>query len=451
MKFKLIAHYLCVVFLSVFIYSAHAAPKIEQWQTTNGVKILFVAAPELPMLDIAITFDAGSGRDAEHAGLSQLTHSLLNTGTGNLDADAIAEKFEDVGAQYGASVNLDRSSVALRSLTDSALLEPALETFIDVLTQPSFPEKDFLRLKNQALIAIKDSAQRPADMASRAFYKAIYAEHPYANPTLGFKETIESISLDNVKNFHQQYLVSSNALIAIVGGIELAQAKNIAEQISKNLSQGSKPTPLLNPHVSKDITDIYIPYPSQQAHVYLGHLGIQRGHPDYFTLYTGNHVLGGGGFTSRLVKEVRVERGLSYSVYSYYFPLFLQGPFTLGLQTRSDQAQQAAEVSLETIEKFVNEGPTEEELTLAKNNIIGGFPLRIDSNRDILGYLSLIGFYELPLDYLETFTDKISAVTQDEIRSAFSMHLQPTKLVKVIVGGPEDGPNKNGQEGGKQQ
>ncbi len=441
MKYKLISlqKLLCVIILMTAsaANSVSAAPKIEQWTTSNGVKTLFFAAPELPMLDVAITFDAGSGRDGQLAGLSQLTHGLLNSGTGSLDADAIAEIFEDLGARYGASVNLDRSSVALRSLTDSKLLEPALKTFIDILTQPSFPEKDFQRLKKQALIAIKDSAQRPADMASRAFYKAIYAEHPYANPTLGFKKTIQSITLSDVKAFHKQYIVADNAMVAIVGGIDVQQAKNIAERISVNLKQGTKPDSLPMPQPVKDVADIYVPYPSQQAHVYLGHLGIQRGHPDYYSLYTGNHILGGGGFTSRLVKEVRVERGLSYSVYSYFFPLHLPGPFTLGLQTRSDQAQQAAEVSLQTIEKFVSEGATAEELASAKNNIIGGFPLRIDSNRDILGYLSLIGFYDLPLNYLATFTDKISAVTDDDIRNAFSKHLQPNNLVKIVVGGPE--------------
>jgi zinc protease len=364
---------------------------------------------------------------------------LLNTGTGALDADAIAEQFEDVGAQYGSSVGLDRSSVVLRSLTDAALLEPALKTFIDVLAQPSFPEKDFLRLKNQALIAIKDSEQRPADIASRAFYEAIYGQHPYANPTLGYKETIDLISLNDIKSFHQKYLVAENALITIVGGIKVVKAKEIAEQISVNLAQGTKPESLAQPQPSKEVADIYVPYPSQQAHVYLGQLGIQRGHPDYFILYVGNHILGGGGFTSRLVKEVRVERGLSYSVYSYYFPLYQPGPFALGLQTRGDQAQQAVEVTLQTIEEFVNDGPTAEELASAKNNIIGGFPLRIDSNRDILGYLSLIGYYELPLDYLEIFTDKISAVSQDEILNAFSRHLQPNNLVKIIVGGAKGG------------
>jgi len=425
--------------LIILLYNASifAAPKIEQWQTSNGVKTLFVAAPELPMLDVAITFDAGSGRDASLPGLSQLTHSMLNTGTGDLDADAIAEKFEDLGAKFGASVSLDRSSVSFRSLSDEQLLTPALTTFIDVLTKPSFPAKDFARIKNQALIAIKDSSQRPGDMASRAFYKAIYNDHPYARPSIGYKDSIESLALEDVRQFHQRYLVANNALIAIVGGIDISKAKAMAEKIATSMSQGEKPDAIPEPKRSNEVEDIYIPFPSQQAHVYLGHLGIQRGHPDYFTLYTGNHVLGGGGFTSRLVKEVRVKRGLSYSVYSYFFPLQQPGSFTLGLQTKTDQAQQAAEVSLQTIRKFVQEGPTEEELSLSKNNIVSGFPLRIASNRDILGYLSLIGYYQLPLDYLETFTGNIKSVTREQIRAAFGKNLQPDNLVTIIVGGPD--------------
>ena len=431
-------HTLCLCFL--FVSTVSASPQIEQWQTEKGVQTLFVAAPELPMLDIAITFDAGSGRDAELAGLSQLTHSLLNTGSGELDADAIAEKFEDVGAQFGTSINLDRSSVSLRSLSDTKLFEQAFSTFITVVTQPSFPDKDFQRLKNQALIAIKDEEQRPGDIASKAFYKAIYADHPYSQPTLGYTDSIQKISLQEVKKFHQQYLVAENAIIAIVGGIDTKTAKQIARQISASLASGEKPASIAKPATKLPDDDIYIPYPSQQAHVFLGQLGIQRGDPDYFTLYTGNHILGGGGFTSRLMKQVRVKRGLSYSVYSYFFPMQLNGPFVLGLQTRTDQAQQAADVSLQIVEKFISEGPTEEELTLAKNNIIGGFPLRIDSNRDILGYLSLIAYYNLPLNYLNTYTDNISAVTQQNIRETFSRRLKLNNMIKIIVGGPEAGP-----------
>ena len=433
MKFTLTIFVVCLCFGN----SVFASPHIQEWQSENGVKTLYVSALELPMIDIAVTFDAGSGRDGELAGLSQLTHSLLNTGSGKHDADAIAEQFEDVGAQFSASVNLDRSSVTLRSLIDENLLDQALSAFISVLTQPSFPKNDFKRLKKQALIAIKDEEQRPGDIASKTFYKAIYGDHPYSQPTLGTQESITKIKLKDIKNFHQQFIVAENALITIVGGIEPEKAKKIANQIASSLTNGQKPAPIAKPNPQLPAQDIFIPYPSQQAHVYLGQLGIPRGDPDYFTLYTGNHVLGGGGFTSRLVKEVRVERGLSYSVYSYFFPMQLNGPFVLGLQTRTDQAQLAADVSLETIKKFIDEGPTEEELTLSKNNIIGGFPLRIDNNRDILGYLSLIGYYDLPLDYLITFPKHIEAVTQKDIRETFRKRLQINNMVKIIVGGTE--------------
>ncbi len=433
----MINKYFAICVCLALVNTAFASPKIEQWHAENGVRTLFVAAPELPMLDIALTFDAGSGRDAELAGLSQLTHSLLNTGSGKLDADAIAEKFEDVGAQFSASVNLDQSSVSLRSLSDAKLLNQALSTFIMVLTQPSFPKKDFARLKNQALIAIKDEEQRPGDIASKAFYKAVYGDHPYSQPTLGYQDTIQKITIEDVKRFHQQYFVSENAIIAIVGGIDTEKAKQISKQIASSLTTGKKPSPIAEPKAQLPAEDIFIPYPSQQAHVYIGQLGIRRGDPDYFILYTGNHVLGGGGFTSRLMKEVRVKRGLSYSVYSYFFPMQLNGPFVLGLQTRVDQAQQAANVSLETVENFITESATKEELTLAKNNIIGGFPLRIDNNRDILGYLSLIGYYNLPLNYLNTFTDNIAMITQKDISDTFSRRLKLNNMVKIIVGGSE--------------
>ena len=417
--------------------SVSAAPQIEQWHTENSVRTLFVAAPELPMLDIAVTFDAGSGRDASLAGLSQLTHSLLNTGTGALNADAIAEKFEDVGAQFGINVNLDRSSVALRSLTDETLFEQALSTYIAVLAQPAFPDKDYQRLKNQALTAIRDEQQRPGSIASKAFYKALYGDHPYGQPVSGDEHSIQAITLEDVREFHRQFLVAENAIIAIVGGIDSVKARQIAERISSNLPRGSRPEPVGAPDHQLPAQELYIPYPSQQAHVYLGQLGIARGDPDYFTLYTGNHVLGGGGFTSRLVKKIRMERGLSYSVYSYFFPLRTSGPFILGLQTSTGQAQQAVEISLRTVEGFIRDGPDGEELELARKSIIGGFPLRIDSNRDILGYLSLIGYYRLPLDYLGTFNQHIAAVTRADIREAFDRHLKSHRMVKIIVGGPE--------------
>lgn len=413
--------------------SAHALPEIEVWTTKNGLKVLLVESTELPMVDIALTFDAGSTRDEDLAGLSVMTHSLLDKGTADLDADEIASKFEDVGAQYSTSVDLDRSSISLRSLSDENLFADALDTFISVVAKPSFPKRDFARERKRLLIALEDQEQRPSEIVSRTFYASLYANHPYAQPSHGTTESVNKISLKAIRQFHKQHIVAGNAILAIVGDVNYEQAKSIADRISQSLPKGREQE---KPHSMQPVktSTQHIEFPSQQAHVRIGQIGIERGHPDYFSLYVGNHILGGGGFTSRLVEEVRSKRGLSYSVYSYFLPLQQPGPFMLGLQTRADQVQQAIDVCNDVLNNYIEKGPTQEELTLSKQSIVGGFPLRIDSNRDVLGYLSLIGYYDLPLSYLKDFTDNVEKVTLQDIQQAFRKHVDTKSFVTVVVG-----------------
>ena len=171
----------------------------------------------------------------------------------------------------------------------------------------------------------------------------------------------------------------------------------------------------------------------------LGQPGDYRGDPDYFTLYVGNHILGGGGFESRLTKEVRVKRGLSYYAYSYFIPWRRPGPFMAAAATRSREANESVAVMKQTITDYIKNGPTKEELKAAKDNIIGGFPLKIDSNSDILGYVSMIGFYGLPLDYMDTFTRNVAAVTVKDIRTTFRRRLDVNHFVTVLVGQPASG------------
>jgi len=228
-------------------------------------------------------------------------------------------------------------------------------------------------------------------------------------------------------------MVSTGAVLAIVGDIDQASAHELGEQISQALPKGKAHAPI--PSVAESqYQDIKVDFPSQQAHVRMGQIGIQRGDPDYFSLYVGNHILGGGGFTSRLVEEVRGKRGLSYSVYSYFLPLLRPGPFMLGLQTRVDQVDEALTVCRNELDKFIRQGPTAEELSLSKQSIINGFPLRIDSNRDILGYLSVIAYYDLPLTYLNDFRQQIDAVTLADIKDAFKRRINLESFVTVVVG-----------------
>lgn len=439
MKTSILMKYLlAALLLLVTLHTAYAGPAIQHWTTANGMRVYFVPADALPMIDIRITFAAGSARDGAQPGVAALTSQMLTQGAGGRSADEIAQAFEDVGAQIGTGALRDMSWVSLRTLSDPAYLEPALDAFTAVLWHPDFPQTDFIRSKNQTLLGIKAAEANPGKIASKAFYKALYGDHPYATPIEGTKTSVEALTTDDLKAFHHRYFVARNGVIAMTGKLTREQAEKLAERLSGGLQQGSAAPPTPKVPELKESKVIRIPFPSRQAHVYMGHPGIERGNPDYYPLYLGNHVLGGGGFTSRLVKEVRVKRGYAYSVYSYFLLMAAQGPYQIGMQTRGSQVDDAIKVGRETVAQFIASGPTDDEITASKKNITGGFPLRIASNGDIVEYLAVIGFYNLPLDYLDTFTKHIEKVTKAQIIDAFQRHVHPEKMVTVIVGGNKD-------------
>ena len=237
--------------------------------------------------------------------------------------------------------------------------------------------------------------------------------------------------------FHARHFVPCRARISIVGAIGREQANEMVEQLLASLPSGSscELLPLVDEvKPLEQARRVDIAFESAQAHLFIGQPGIARQHPDYLPLIVGNYVLGGGGFVSRLTEQVREKRGLSYSVYSYFSPGLHAGAFTVGLQTRPDQAAQAVDVATEVLKRFVQEGPTERELQAAKDNLIGGFALRLDSNRKLLEQLANIGWNRLPLNYLDTWSDEVGRVTVADIRAAFQRVLQPERMVTVILG-----------------
>ena len=414
--------------------SVHASPKIENWKTSNGVDVYYVYAPELPMVDMQIVFDAGSSRDADLPGLAALTNGLLNQGASGFDADAISKGFESLGAVYGANAGYDSASVQLRSLTDEALLSKAIKNLKHVISKPDFPGDALERRRSRTLIGLKSKQQSPGALANDAFMSAIYQSHPYANPSEGTEESVLAIKRKDITAFYKQHYVTNNALVAIVGAVDRQQAEQIAEDITAVLEPGEKAKPLADVKALDKPESIFIEHPSTQTHILVGQPGLKRGDPDYFPLYVGNHVLGGGGMVSRLFNEIREKRGLSYSAYSYFSPMRFNGPFTAGLQTKTDQVDEALSVLLENINRYIEDGPTAEELIATKKNITGGYPLRIASNGKILNYLVVIAYYKLPLDYLDTFNANVNAVTIEQIKDAFKRRLIPDKLVTVMVG-----------------
>lgn len=410
-----------------------AGPKIQKWQTANGATVLFVEAPELPMLDVRVVFNAGSARDAKQ-GVASLSNAMLTQGAGKWDANRIAERLENVGAKLSTGSLRDMAWVSIRTLTEEPALSTALETLTEVLGNPSFPEPDLERLRKATLVSLRRDEQKPRSVGKKAFYRAVYGDHPYAADPSGTRESVEGLSRQDLLDHYRRYYVANNAVVAMVGAVSRTQAEQIAEQLTANLAAGEAAPALTQVSELAEGRLQHLDFPSSQSHIFIGQPGTSRTDPDYFTLYVGNHILGGNGLVSLLSQEVREKRGLSYSVYSYFLPMQVRGPFMMGLQTKNAQAEQARGVLMDALHRFVEQGPSEDELTAAKQNITGGFPLRIASNSKIVEYLAVIGFYSLPLDYLDTFNARVDAVTSAQIRDAFARRLQIEKFATVVVG-----------------
>ena len=409
--------------------------EISKYVTKNGVEILYTKSENIPMIDIKITFDAGSNKDGELKGLSMLTHSLLDEGTSKMNSEAIASAFESTGAIFSTSVNKDKSSVSLRSLADKKYLEPSVKMLLKILSDSVFPKSEVILQKERTLSSISEDKSDPSEVSSNLFFKEIYGNYAYGFPSIGSEESIEKIKRKDIINFYKENINSSNASIAIVSSLSKKDIINLSEKISKSLSFSSpKKNSLNNFQKNNKKKYIFKKFNSEQAHIYIGGQSIKRGSKNHLPLYVGNYIFGGSGFSARLMKELRVKRGLTYGVYSYIYPMKNIGPFVVGIETKAEQAQESVRLIHKMLKEFHANGPTDKELTHAKEAIINGFPLRIDSNQDILNYLSMINYYDLPINYLNTFIDKISKITKKDILRAFKEEIDVNNLITLVVG-----------------
>ena len=423
---------------SLYVNGVYASPEIQHWKTKNGAGVYFVPSNDLPMVDVRIVFDAGSARDGETekglAGTALMTNALLAEGAAGDDSQVLAEKFEAVGAVFDNGALKDMAWLNLRSLRDDKYLQPALINLKNILTLPDFNKTAFKRELERLKITVKAGKQSPNNIASLRFFAELYGDHPYAQPSEGTEESLEKLKRKHLQAFYKKYYVANNAVIAIVGQLTTVEAKKIADDLMADLPAGkhAKALPKVKP-LSESKT-IHIDFPSRQSNVLMGQVGFARGDADYFALYLANHSFGGSGFGSRLMEEVREKRGLAYSTYSYFSPMRAAGPFQIGLKTRNDQLEEAMKIIHEELNKYVAQGPDEDEMQDSLKNITGGFPLRIDSNRKIAEYLSVIGFYNLPLDYLDTFVKNVNKQNKTTVDDALKRRIHPDKMLTVIVG-----------------
>ncbi len=423
-------------FMIVGIYSqwAFATLPIQHWQASSGAQVYFVESRELPILDVSVDFSAGSSTDTpDKSGRAGLTLYLSTLGAGGLTEDQIAKSIADVGAQLGAHFDQDRAGVTLRTLSSERERRQALDIFGRVIQHPAFDANVLEREKARVVAGLREADTKPGSIADRTLMKMLYGSHPYGLRGSGEIESVSALQSKDLADLHRLRYSAVDAVVSIMGDVSRAEAAAIAESLTKELAQAQPVYDL--PKVTTPVADTRrIAHPATQSHILLAYPGLRRDDPDYFPMLVGNHILGGGGFTSRLMEEIRQKRGLAYSVHSHFSPLREQGPFEIGLQTQKEQSEEALALTRKVLADFVAGGPTEKELDEARQNIIGSFPLRIDSNKKIIGYLALIGFYKLPLTYLDDYVKAVARVTAAQIKDAFQRRIDPNGMVAVVVG-----------------
>ena len=422
--------------------SVQAALPIQQLDSYKGAKAYLVQTQSLPMLDIEISIDAGTRYDpASKTGLAIMTAELLDNGIRsagrNLTEAQIADEIADLGADIKIGVSGERAMILVRCLSRPDIRDRAIQLARLILSSPTYDSVVVNREKQRISAGLLEAETKPDFVLDRRFRKAVYGDYPLGNAVT--VKSIAGLSASDLKQFHQQFYRSDRVIVSMVGDVSKSEAQEIMQTLVKDLPQTGSSIPPLpelarSPVENLSEREITIPFDSQQAHIAMGMTAIARNNPDYFPLIVGNYALGGGGFVSRLMNEVREKRGLAYSVFSYFAPGQETGIFQAGLQTKNDQATMALDVMTETISQFIAKGPTQSELDAAKANLINGFPLRIDNNRKLLDNVSSIAWNGLPLNTLDTWTEQVNAVTREQVEIAFQKYLAMDRMKIVVLG-----------------
>jgi zinc protease len=422
--------------------SAHAILPIEKLDSYNGAKAYLVQTKTLPMVDIEISIDAGDRYDPiGKSGLADMTAALMNYGArgseGALNEAQIADEIADLGANIGLTVGGERATLRIRSLSRKDLRDRAVRLVAAMLSAPTYDPKIVEREKQRTITNLLEAETKPEYVLERRFKKSVYGNYPLAySPSA---TSIATVNAGDLKQFHKQFYRGDRMIVSIVGDVDRAQANEIVRTLLQKVPEAGPAIAKLpelprSPVEPLAQREVQIPFDSQQAHIAIGMTAVTRNNPDYFPLLVGNYILGGGGFVSRLMAEVREKRGLAYSVSSYFAPGKDTGIFQAGLQTKNDQAALALEVMSSTIAKFIADGPTPSELVAAKSNLMNGYPLRIDNNRKLLDNVSSIAWNDLPLDTMDVWTKQVEAVSLEQVTDAFQKYLAMDRMQIVVLG-----------------
>ena len=414
---------------------------IQHWTQPTGAQVYLVESHSLPMVDLRIDIDAGSRHDPPAlAGRASVMAASMADGVRAsglqpaLDEHQLAQAWADLGAAFSAGASADRLSFSLRSLTEPDLLAGAVALAARQLAEPAFPAALWQRDRPKWIASLREARTRPGVLAQQAYAAAVYGSHPYGQEMT--EASLRRLQVRDLAALHAQVVRPCYARVTLVGALDRTQADALVGKLLGRLRAHDCPARPTVPEVAPLTAPraIVLPFASAQTHILLGQPGYRRADPDHLALMVGNHILGGGGFAARLTDEVREKRGLTYGVDSHFGPGLHAGAFTIGLQTRPDQAEAALRLVHEMLTQFVQDGPTEAELQAAKANLIGSFPLQLDGNLKLLETVASIAWYGWPLDHLDTWSARVQSVSTADIRSAFQRVLQPNRMVSVVLG-----------------
>ena len=412
--------------------------KYQKATLDNGLSIILVEHHELPVVAIELLVRAGSVHDPqEKQGLANMVAQLLREGTRSKDSLEISEEIDFIGGTLSADSEYDSTSVTATALVKH--FKSILDLLSEVARFPTFKTKDIEFQREKTITSILREKDNKRTIASRHFSEMLYGIHPYAHPSIGTLEGLKAITRKEIIQFHKNHYLPNNSILTVVGDIEPSNILAVIKKTFGDWKEGNvhKPTlPLIPKIVNYRIRLVDKP-DLTQTEICIGHLGIRRNNPDYFSLMLLNYILGRGP-TSRLYTEIRAERGLSYGVKSQFDPRILRGPFYIRTYSKNETAIETLRLVLDELKKLKASGITKEELDSAKSYYVGHFPLSLETPAQIASKIIEQEFYGLPEDYLEKYLENIKAVSREDVNRAIEGLIDPENLVIVLVSKAED-------------
>jgi zinc protease len=410
---------------------AFSQPK--ETKLANGLRVIVVERPGLPLLAAEVLIRNGAEVDPKNLpGTASMTGSLLTKGTETMTAPQIASTIESLGGSVDSGAYWDGSRATVVVMSDKA--EPALQILADIVLHPTFKDDEIDRLKNQTLDGLRVAMRQPGALAQFVMNRALFGDSPYGHSHAGTLETVPTIKRDDIVKLYQTYYVPENAALILSGNLTLEQGQRWAEQFFGSW-KGSMPAPNSVPATTNEWkpSNFVIDMPEAgQAAVLLARPGLKRSSPDYYAGILANTALG-NGFVSRLNREIRIKRGLSYGARSSLDSRRDVGPFSTMAQTKNESAAEVATLMQVELKKMKTEPVKDAELKSRQAKLTGDYARSLESNGGFVGKISAMITYDLPLDTLNKFIPRINALTSEDV-TAFAAKYFDTPQSLLIIG-----------------